>query len=307
MSKIHYQSKIKSWIQASRLHTLPLAFACIALGNFIAYHEGFFDFSIAILTSITAVFLQVLSSIANDFGDARHGADNNQRKGPKRMVDSGFISRSEMKTGIVIFMFLSLISGVLLLLISVKNIGSVGAMILFVLGLFAIAAAIAYTASNKPYGYRGLGDISVFIFFGLLAVLGSYYLQSGVIHLTVFLPSAGMGLLSTGVLNVNNIRDIEADSIANKNTIPIKIGEKKAKLYHWALMILPIILFTAFLIINYKSIWQFAFMAPALLLIANGYFVSKSKTPEQISPYLRQLVLSVSLFIISYGLCLVLF
>ncbi|MGZ5303696.1 MAG: 1,4-dihydroxy-2-naphthoate octaprenyltransferase, partial [Bacteroidia bacterium] len=218
------QSRTAVWLQAFRLHTLPLAVAAIALGNFVAYDDKKFSLLIAGLTFVTAVCLQILSNLANDYGDAKNGADNPERLGPKRMVQSGMISVEQIKIGIIVFMLLSLISGCTLLIISTKNIGYTGAMGLFLLGILAIAAAIAYTATKRPYGYRALGDVSVFIFFGLLAVAGSYYLQTGNLTPSLLLPAAGMGLLSTGVLNINNIRDLEADERANKRTIALHLG-----------------------------------------------------------------------------------
>src|SRR5207249_4073135 len=155
--------------------------------------------------------LQILSNLANDYGDSRHGADNELRAGPKRAVQSGAISIKSIKVGVLVFALLSFFSGCLLLLYSLQNISYYAVMIFFMLGLIAIAASIAYTATKQPYGYRGWGDFSVFIFFGLLAVYGTFFLQTGMLITLALLPAAAMGFLSAAVLNVNNIRDIEAD------------------------------------------------------------------------------------------------
>jgi 1,4-dihydroxy-2-naphthoate octaprenyltransferase len=307
MDELSNVSRTSVWLKAFRLQTLPLAFACILLGNLLAYHSANFQYLIGVLSLVTALCLQILSNLANDYGDAKNGADNEKRTGPKRMVQSGLITIRAIKNCIIIFTFLSLVSGVSLIIISVENVGYHGAMVLFLLGIFAIGAAIAYTASRKPYGYRGLGDISVFIFFGLVAVLGSYYLQSGQLHPMVILPSMAMGLLCTGVLNVNNIRDIEADTLANKRTIPVKIGLKNAKLYHWMLMLAPIALFSSYLVHYTTNYTQLIFMLPAVLFIVNGFGVSKSNTPEETNPYLKRLAIAILLFSISYGLSFVFF
>jgi len=289
------------WLKAFRLHTLPLAFACIAMGSFLAYSTGVFHPIIALFSFFTALCLQILSNLANDYGDSKHGADNPDRIGPKRMVQIGKITIKQIKTGILAFILLSFISGVCLLILSIANIGYKGAMVLFVLGLISIGAAVAYTASRKPYGYRGLGDLSVFIFFGLVGVYGSFYVQTGSSPATLLLPAIGMGLLCAGVLNVNNMRDIEADAKANKITIPIKIGLKNAKIYHWLLLVIPIILFGIYMMYFIKNYWQLAFMAPVILFIINGLGVTKSNTPEEINPYLKRLVISILVFTASYG------
>jgi 1,4-dihydroxy-2-naphthoate octaprenyltransferase len=300
-------SRTTVWLQAFRLHTLPLALAGIALGNFIAYSAGLFHPGIAALTLMTAICLQILSNLANDYGDTRHGADSEERSGPARMVQSGHISSRQIKGGILVFILLSLACGCFLLFLSLKNIGVKGAMSLFLLGLASIAAAIAYTASKKPYGYRGLGDLSVFIFFGLVAVYGSFFLQTGNWEGAILLPATGMGLLCAAVLNVNNVRDIEADARANKRTIAVQLGLNKAKIYHWSLLLSGIACFIVYIFEVYQNALQFLFLLPLLLFIWNGYGVWKSKTPQQINPYLKQLVLSIFFFTICFGLALTLF
>jgi 1,4-dihydroxy-2-naphthoate polyprenyltransferase len=313
MEDIEKISRTSVWLRAFRLHTLPLAIACIALGNFLAFTglgtTGPYNFHpfIAALTFITAICLQILSNLANDYGDAKNGADSEVRTGPKRMVQSGLISLNQIKLGITVFMLLSLLCGVFLLVLSIENIGVKGAMVLFLLGLLAIGAAIGYTASRRPYGYRGLGDFSVFIFFGLIAVIGSFFLQTGSLPPSLFLPAIAMGLLCTAVLNINNIRDMEADEQANKITIPVKIGIKNAKVYHWMLLILPVVLFTIYMVIHMISNWQLLFLFPCILFIINGIGVAKSHQPVEINPYLKELVLSILLFTVVYGISFLVF
>jgi 1,4-dihydroxy-2-naphthoate polyprenyltransferase len=302
MEDIDSLSRTTVWLRAFRLHTLPLAIACIALGNFLAYSAGIFHPVIALLTFVTAICLQILSNLANDYGDTKHGADNTERTGPKRMVQSGMITTDQIKMGILVFMMLSLLCGVFLLVLSIENIGYKGAMALFVLGLLSIAAAVGYTASRKPYGYHGLGDFSVFIFFGIIGVYGSYFLQTGEWPATLLLPAIAMGFLCTAVLNINNIRDREADEQANKKTIPVKIGLDNAKIYHWLLLAGAIILFGIYMFHHLVNTWQYLFMIPSILFLINGYGVSKSKKPVDINPYLKQLVISILIFTVTYGL-----
>jgi 1,4-dihydroxy-2-naphthoate octaprenyltransferase len=300
-------SRTGVWLQAFRLHTLPLAVAAIAMGNFMAWANGKLDPVITGLTLLTAISLQILSNLANDYGDTRHGADNPERVGPKRMVQQGMISVDEIKKGVLIFTLISLLSGSFLLILSVKNIEVIGAMGLFVLGILAIAAAIAYTATKNPYGYRALGDLSVFIFFGLISVAGSYFLQTGVINAATLLPAIGMGLLCTGVLNINNIRDIEADAQANKTTVAVRLGLRKAKVYHWILLMAALICFACYMYLKGGWTGRYLFLIPGLLFFINAYGVSKSKQPQEINPYLKRLVLSILAFTISYGIGLYLY
>jgi 1,4-dihydroxy-2-naphthoate octaprenyltransferase len=299
--QVKRKPRIAVWISAFRLHTLPLAVASIALGTLLAYNTHF-KASIAVFSFVTAVLLQILSNLANDYGDTKHGADTDARVGPKRMVHSGEISNGQIKSGIVIVMILSLISGIILLVSSIDNIGYTGAMILFLVGIFAIVAAVAYTATPKPYGYMGLGDISVFLFFGVVAVVGSYFLQVGVVPPIVWLPAFGMGMLCTAVLNINNMRDIESDGQTNKNTIPVKIGLRNAKIYHWILLMVPLLLFGVYgALINPKN-WPL-FIAPGILFFRNGWAVSASKKAEDLAPLLKQLSISIFFFALFFGTC----
>ncbi|MBJ7428481.1 MAG: 1,4-dihydroxy-2-naphthoate octaprenyltransferase [Bacteroidia bacterium] len=203
---------MKNWIEAFRLRTLMLSLACILMGVFLAkiFSKNVSTVTV-ILTLLTALFLQILSNLANDYGDSKHGADHDGRKGPKRAVQSGKITADQMLVGIKIFVVLSLITGIALLYSCMQVIGINGVITLFIIGIAAIIAAIAYTNGKRPYGYMGLGDISVFIFFGLIAVCGTYYLLVGTINALIFLPATSCGLFSVGVLNLNNMRDIDSD------------------------------------------------------------------------------------------------
>ncbi len=222
----------KPWLQAFRLRTLPLSLSCIIMGGFLASAAGAFRWDIFGLCVVTTIFLQILSNLANDYGDSIHGADSADRKGPSRAVQSGIISATQMRTAVIVFVVLCLVSGISLLFVSF---GLEWRGILFFLGLgvLSIAAAIAYTVGRKPYGYMGLGDISVLIFFGLVGVMGSSYLFTKTLQAYQVLPALSCGLFAIGVLNINNIRDIDSDRKAGKFSIPVRIGRERAIVYHW--------------------------------------------------------------------------
>ena len=225
----------ESWISAARLRTLPLAIAVTGLGNFLHLRHPDFRPAVFLLSMVTTVFLQVLSNFANDLGDSHHGADHSARQGPARMVQLGEISREAMRNAVLIMVFLSLFSGIFLLQISFKG-NWWKAVPLFAAGLIAIAGAWFYTNGRKPYGYLALGDIAVFLFFGLLAVLGSAWLQVQVFQPAFLFPAASAGFWSMAVMNLNNIRDIASDKAAGKTTIPILIGQRKARYYQLILV-----------------------------------------------------------------------
>ena len=300
-------SRVEVWLKAFRLHTLPLAIAGIGLGNVIAQVSGKFSWVIAICNFCTAICLQILSNLANDYGDTIHGADNEERVGPARMVQQGLLTKKQIRNGIVVFIFLSLAFGVSLLVASRNNMSFTVAMIMLGIGVLSIIAAIAYTATKKPYGYHGFGDPSVFIFFGLVSVYGSYYLQTGVLDFISLLPAASIGLLSAGVLNVNNIRDIETDRKANKKTIAVRLRLKNAKIYHFTMMATAFILMDLYFYLLHSPAVRYIFLIPAFLFIRNALGVWEGTTPQQIAPYLKQLVLSTLLFTVTVSIGLIFF
>jgi 1,4-dihydroxy-2-naphthoate polyprenyltransferase len=292
------------WLKAFRLRTLPLALSCIGMGGFLAAAQNAFRWDIFFLCVLTTIFLQILSNLANDYGDSIHGADSMDRKGPTRAVQSGAISAAAMRTAVAIFVFLCLVSGVSLLVVAFGwNWNAI--LFFFGLGILCILAAMAYTIGKKPYGYIGLGDISVLIFFGLVGVMGSYYLFTKEVSTLEILPALSCGLFSMAVLNINNIRDIESDRKAGKYSIPVRIGRQKAILYHWVLLtggILAALLYTA---INFQSEWQFLFLLTVPLFLLNGKAIS-SKPSHELDPFLKQMALSTLAFVISFGLGLIL-
>jgi 1,4-dihydroxy-2-naphthoate octaprenyltransferase len=296
---------MKNWIEAFRLRTLMLSLACILMGVFLAKMSHVdIDILSIIFTFLTALFLQILSNLANDYGDSKHGADHDGRKGPKRAVQSGKISASQMLNGIKLFVMLSLISGILLLYFCLPKIGYSGVISLFVLGIAAIIAAIAYTNGKKPYGYMGLGDISVFIFFGLIAVCGTYYLLVGNISSMVFLPAISCGLFSVGVLNLNNMRDIDSDLQAGKNSIPARIGFAKSKIYHYNIIVIALLCTLVFVMFyNEMPTWKNLSFVSCYPFFLKQLFTIKNTTDKQkLDPMLKQLAISTMLFVVLFGL-----
>jgi 1,4-dihydroxy-2-naphthoate octaprenyltransferase len=270
------------------------------MGGFLASAAGAFRWSIFLLCVLTTIFLQILSNLANDYGDSIHGADSKERKGPQRAVQSGAISAAQMRTAVIIFVILCLISGVSLLLLSF---GVNWNAILFFLGLgiLSILAAIAYTVGKKPYGYIGLGDFSVLIFFGLVGVMGSYYLFTQQISTYQVLPALSCGLFSIAVLNINNIRDIESDRLAGKFSIPVRIGRNNAIIYHWFLLVGGLASALLYCALTYSSPWQFLFVISIPLFIRIGMAVATRPSVE-LDPYLKQMALTTLVFVMLFGI-----
>ena len=269
------------------------------MGGFLANDVGAFRWDIFILCILTTIFLQILSNLANDYGDSIHGADSADRKGPSRAVQSGAIQPGQMRAAIFLFSLLSLLSGIVLLLVSF-GFDWKAILFFFALGLLSIGAAITYTIGRKPYGYLGLGDLSVLIFFGMVGVMGSFYLFSKTISWFEFLPAMSMGLLSIAVLNINNIRDIESDRIAGKFSIPVRVGRRKATLYHWILLSSAVLFALIYTILKYNSPWQFMFILALPLFVRNGLAVSR-KPSESLDPYLKQMAISTLFFVLLFG------
>lgn len=289
-----------AWVAASRPRTLPLALASIFLGSFLAAFYGSFTWLVLLLASLTTIFLQVLSNLANDYGDSIHGADSLEREGPARSVQAGHIKATAMRRGIYLFSFLSLGSGICLLLVALEFRWQE---LLFFLGLgvLAIIAAITYTSGKRPYGYAGLGDISVFIFFGLVGVLGTYYLHTNAFRYVILLPASSCGLFATAVLNVNNIRDIRSDKSAGKYSIPVRIGRRAAVYYHWSLLGAGVLASVAYVLIDYRSPWQWLFLLSLPLLYINARAVKKKETAPALDPYLKQMAMATLAFVLAFG------
>ena len=290
---------VKDWIKAFRLRTLPLAFSSIITGTALAFDE--FDSIIFFLALATTLFLQVLSNLANDYGDAEKGTDNENRVGPERAIQSGAISKSQMKKAIIIFVILSFSFGVSLVAYSMRDSHLVYTLSLIVAGILCIIAAIKYTAGKTAYGYKGLGDLFVFIFFGLVGVLGSKFLYSTSFELANLLPAMTIGLFSTAVLNLNNMRDWENDKASQKNTLVVKIGLKKAKKYHFAILIIGIASSIAYVFQLEFRLIGLTFVLAFIPVLLHLKTVAKIKeNPTEFDPELKKVALSTFLFSILF-------
>lgn len=288
---------MKNWIQAARLRTLPLSVSGIIVGSFYAMHQGFFDgliFSLAILTTLG---LQILSNFANDYGDGVKGTDNETRIGPERAIQSGAISVKQMKNGIILTSAVTFMIAVLLIYISFGKENFFYTLLFLVLGVASIVAALKYTIGNSAYGYRGLGDVFVFLFFGLLSVLGSNFLYAKEFDWLLVLPACAVGLLSTGVLNLNNMRDEISDRTSNKNTLVVKIGGKKAKTYHFTILILAMLSLLTFSLLKDFKAEQFLFVLGFIPLFLHLKRIATYQDPKEYDPELK--VVALSTFLIS--------
>lgn len=302
--EITLSSKKEAWLHAIRLRTLPLALSSILAGTFLAAHNNAFRLDVFIFAALTTIFLQILSNLANDYGDSVYGADSSEREGPIRAVQSGILSLSDMKKAIFLFTAFSLISGLILLYIALQD---WKLFLLFLgLGIAAIVAAITYTSGNKPYGYAGFGDISVFLFFGLLGVSGTYFLHSISFEPSILLPAFSLGLFSTAVLNINNIRDINSDTKAGKKSIPVRIGRERAVVYNWILIIGGNLFLLLFALID-QSWGSLLALIVFPLMLNVGKAVSKKTKSTDLDPFLKKMAISTLLWVLAFGLGLIFF
>jgi 1,4-dihydroxy-2-naphthoate octaprenyltransferase len=307
---------IKNYIKAARLRTLPLSVSGIIVGSSIGQFdkinslEGFFccfgcplffQTKIFWLAILTTIGFQVLSNFANDYGDGVKGTDDN-RKGEARMVSSGAITPKQMKNAMIVTTVLTLIVALLLIYVSFGKENFGYSLLFFGLGIASIAAAIKYTVGKSAYGYSGFGDVFVFLFFGLLAVVGTYFLYTKQLNFSIFLPAFSVGLLSTAVLNLNNMRDRENDAKAGKNTLVVKIGAEFAKYYHYYLIIASFLFAMLYVVIHFHSPQQFLFVLAYIPLVKHILFVAKNKEEAMLDGELKKVALSTFLFAILFGL-----
>lgn len=290
-------SKFATWISAARLRTLPLSISGIIVGSSIAAEQGSFNLGIFSLALGTTLGLQVLSNFANDYGDGVKGTDNEDRIGPLRALQSGLITQKEMLRAMVITSIATLILAILLIYASFGSEKWISALIFFFLGVAAIVAAIKYTVGNSAYGYRGRGDIFVFIFFGLVAVYGSYYLYAHDHNLVSFFPAVAIGFLSVAVLNLNNLRDRISDAKAGKNTLVVKLGEKKAKNYHFLLVLGALFFLLMYSAFISRELNDFIYLAGFIPLIFHLNRVGNNTEPKKLDPELK--IVALSTFAIS--------
>lgn len=293
---------LKHYIQAARLRTLPLSASGIILGCFLAASKGMFNWKICALAIVTTIGLQVLSNFANDYGDGVKGTDNEDRVGPERALQSGAISPNQMLNAIKVTGVITLLIAVLLIYVSFGKENFGYSLLFLFLGIASIVAAIKYTMGKKAYGYSGLGDVFVFLFFGLLSVCGSYFLFTKELDFTIFLPAASIGMLSAGVLNLNNMRDRISDKKSNKNTLVVKIGDEFAKQYHYYLIFASFLLTLLFVMIHFTSIKQFLFLIAYFPIFKHLFTVYKNRVPQELDPELKKLALSTFLLALLLGL-----
>jgi 1,4-dihydroxy-2-naphthoate octaprenyltransferase len=295
---------MKHWIEAARLRTLPLSVSGIIVGSMYALANptdnvltptDVFNWEIFAFALLTTLGLQVLSNFANDYGDGVKGTDNEDRIGPKRAIQSGVISPQAMKRALVITSVLTLISAIFLIYVAFgeDNIGY--SVFYLILGILAIASAIRYTVGNSAYGYRGYGDLFVFIFFGLVSTLGVNFLYSKQLDFVLVLPATAIGLLSVGVLNLNNMRDEASDRKSGKNTVVVKMGGEKAKKYHYVVIITAMVLVVVFAILSDFRFDQYLFLLAYIPLIKHLITVSKNTDAKLLDPELKKVALSTFL------------
>ncbi len=297
---------ITIWLKAFRLRTLPLALSATILGSFLGYAENRFKWGVFIFGTLTTLFLQILSNLANDYGDAKKGTDNEQRLGPLRVTQTGLVTQNQMRAMIVLFVVLSLVSGSLLIWFGLRGGDLLLYSVFFLLGFSAIFVAIKYTIGKRPYGYVGFGDIMVFIYFGILGVAGTYFLHTQSFHLSILLPASSIGLLSVGVLNLNNLRDHENDAVNGKNTLVVRMGVPWAKVYHVILLFTAFLLGLGYTIIHFESYFQLIFLLPLPLLASDIKKVITNTVPVELNEELKKLAVATLLFSLSFGLGLVL-
>ena len=280
-------STFSIWFSTARPKTLPLALASILVGSALAAWQSKFDWLTTLLALITTVLLQILSNFANDYGDHIKGSDTAERIGPLRAIQHGAINGKQLKIALIVVAFLSFLSGSILIGYAYQSWQDL--LVFGGLGVLAIVAAITYTIGKKPYGYLGLGDISVLIFFGFLAVLGTFYLQTHQLFPSLLLPALGCGLLSVAVLNINNLRDIYQDQKAGKNTLIVRIGRQNGRIYHIGLLSISLLSYLLFALIELTHWYNFLFLLATPLLVKHALFVYRHTDPVQLRPLLGQM------------------
>lgn len=293
-------NKVKAWVAAARLRTLPLSVSGIILGSALA-ESLFYTKSLFWLAIVTTIGFQVLSNFANDYGDGVKGTDD-QRQGEKRMVASGIISPKQMRIGMIVTGVITFLVATLLIFGAFGMENILMAFIFFNLTLLAIVAAVKYTVGKKAYGYSGKGDLFVFLFFGLLSVLGSYFLFMKSLTWDLLLPAISIGTFSTAVLNLNNLRDREHDARAGKRTLVVKLGVEKAKVYHLFLLLGGMMAAIMYSGMHRESAIQWLFLVSFLPLLINIQTVFKNKISKSLDGELKKVALSTFFFAILMAL-----
>jgi 1,4-dihydroxy-2-naphthoate octaprenyltransferase len=298
--------RIKPWIKAARLRTLPLTLSGIFLGSMVACSQGRFDFFIFLLGFVTATLLQILSNYANDYGDFVSGADEKRHSLYERALQSGAISPKSMRRMLVVLSFLIGLSGISLIAVAAGTLGVTGIVAFLVMGVLCILAAITYTIGKKPYGYLGLGDMAVFIFFGLVGVGGIYILHTGQWDWSVLIPASSMGFLSVGVLNINNIRDFESDRLSGKNTLVVRMGLPRARKYYACIIFMAVVSGVVYSLLNDHGAFQWIYLVTFPFFFRNMRRVQTSTSSTVFDHELKNLSLITCLYAITFGVGLIL-
>ena len=293
-------TKLKTWVKASRPRTLLLSFSGVLLGASLSVAAGCSGRTVVLFAALTAILLQVLSNLANDYGDFKKGTDSAKRVGPQREMQSGNITEKEMRKGIAVVSAMCMISGALLIFVFARLTWQELA-VFAALGIAAVLAALLYTLGKHPYGYLGLGDLFCFLFFGWAAVAGTFYLATKSLDLSVLLPASAMGFLSNAVLNINNMRDYENDKASGKNSLVVKLGLKKAFVYHCLLIGTAFVCLSVFLVLKHTPYYTFAFWLLLPLFIRDLVAIKKTKS-ELLDPFLGRQVKHSFLVVLVYGI-----
>ena len=307
---------MKHWIEAARLRTLPLSVSGIIVGSMYALANPtddvltpteVFNWKLFAFAIITTLGLQILSNFANDYGDGMKGTDNEDRVGPKRTIQSGVITPQAMKNAIVLTSILTFLSAIYLIYLAfgAHNLGY--SLFYLILGIAAIASAIRYTVGNSAYGYRGFGDVFVFVFFGLVSTLGVNFLYSKQLDAILFLPATAIGFLSVAVLNLNNLRDEASDRKSGKNTLVVKIGIENAKKYHYFLIVGAMILVLLFAVLSNFNFDQYLFVLAYFPLVKHVVTVYKNHNSKLLDPELKKVALSTFALSVMLALCMIFF
>ena len=299
------KGRLKQWVHAFRLRTLFLAIATVIMASGMAWRAGAFNLTTFILAFLLALTIQILANLANDLGDYLKGTDTTGfRQGPGRAVQSGMISQSEMKGAILLFIIICILLGLALVLNMAKQTDWPSAVILILVGGCSILAALFYTLGGNAYGYRGWGDLFAFLFFGPVPVIGTWFLHTHTLGVQPLLPAISLGLISTMILNVNNMRDIENDRASGKITIAVKLGLKQAKIYHTLMTLTSFICFALYNILYEPAPWyRYAYLIVFLLPFGILYQI-RNRSGHQLDPYLKLTSLSGFLLAVAFAICI---
>ena len=293
---------LKAAIQSMRLRTLPLSCAGVLLGILLAVADWKVDLWAAVLIVLTTICLQILSNLSNELGDVLRGTDTADRQGPEYGLNSGGMTIPEMKRLIGLFVGLCIVFGLAMTWRAFGTLWDLTPILVLILGAAAILGAMKYTLGHNPYGYRAKGDLYVFLFFGLVAVLGAYFVCTrGLgLHWKLLLPAVGVGCFSVGVLNVNNIRDMKTDA-ANRVTIAIKLGANKARIYQTVLIGLGWICMVIYCLLCWPSWWHWLWVITLPLYVKHLHMVW-TREDRALDPALPLLVMSTFLLCLLLGL-----